>query len=164
LAVSDIDKGWRRIKKELRKLDKSFTKVGLPQEGAVASPQRKGSGKESFKEMSELVIVGASNEFGTKRIPERSFLRSATDENIRSVENVKDKEYSKLLSGTTTYKKALGRVGEFLTGKVKKKIRDLKMPVNAPTTIARKKSANPLVDTGQMVQSIQHIEVTGVTK
>lgn len=159
MAVSDIDKGWHRIKRELRKLDKSFTKVGLPQEGAVASPQREGSGREPFSEMSELVCVGAANEFGTKRIPERSFLRSATDENVRSVENVKDKEYSKLLSGTINHKQALSGVGEFLTGKVKLKIRNLKMPMNAPSTIARKKSANPLVDTGQMVQSIQHIEV-----
>jgi len=53
---------------------------------------------------------------------------------------------------------ALSEVGEWMTAKTKAKIRGLKSPPNAASTIKRKKSSNPLIDTGQMINSIQHVE------
>ena len=97
--------------------------------------------------MSELVQVGAANEFGTSRIPERSFLRSATDENRFKVEKFKEQTYFNIVSLRTPVKTGLSLLGEFLTGKVQRKIRDLKTPPNAPSTIRRKKSKNPYCKT-----------------
>mgnify|MGYP000737125208 CR=1 FL=1 len=41
----------------------------------------------------------------------------------------------------------------------RKKVIDIKQPPNHPVTIARKKSDNPLINTGQMVNSLTHVEV-----
>jgi hypothetical protein len=48
---------------------------------------------------------------------------------------------------------ALGQLGELVQGQLIQSIRDLKDPPNAKSTIAKKGSSNPLVDSGMMVGS-----------
>ncbi|MCK5609863.1 hypothetical protein KAR91_48775 [Candidatus Pacearchaeota archaeon] len=157
--VQDIDRGFNRIKKQFS-IRSSFTKVGLPQNGVVATSTSKRDDQIEITEMSDLVMVGVANEFGTKRIPERSFLRTATDENRRGIIQLQEKMVSDVYQNKRTIKQGLSVIGEFLTGKVKKKIVDIKTPVNATSTLKRKyPKTNPLIDKGQLVQSIQHIEV-----
>ena len=158
MPVLDRDLGWNRIKRDLKNLDGSYTKVGLPEKGSEGLPRRAGSGHD-FLDMSDLIIVGAANEFGTARTPERSFLRSTTDEQRPNISRVQKKVYEKIVTAEISVKNGLALLGEFLTGKVKNKIRTLKTPANKPSTIKRKKSSNPLIDTAQMLQSIQHEEV-----
>jgi len=141
-----IDLGWNRIISELKKADKSYTKVGV-QEGAKS------------KDMSDLVIVAAANEFGTKRIPERSFIRSTFDEQKRTLYPIIEKQYDKVLAGSATVKLALSFIGMFLVAKTQQKIVDTHTPPNAPSTIRRKGSSHPLIDTGQLRQSIRNVEV-----
>ena len=50
----------------------------------------------------------------------------------------------------------LDTVGSFLAGKMVEKIMSRVPPPNAPSTIARKKSSLPLVDTGEMMGAIDH--------
>lgn len=159
MSVIDRDLGWKKIKEDLGNLNKSYTKVGLPEGGKVEPPIKIGSGGEPIIDMPEMVMVGAANEFGTKRIPERSYLRAATDEQREPINRLKEKVYEGILTTRYSVKEGLGLIGEFLTGKVRAKIVALKIPPNAPSTIRRKKSSNPLIDKGQLVQSIQHVEV-----
>ena len=49
---------------------------------------------------------------------------------------------------------ALGLVGSFVASLISKKIVDIKSPPNSPKTIEDKKSSNPLIDTGQLKNSI----------
>lgn len=158
-GVIDRDRGWNRIKRDLKHLDKSYTKVGLPEKGEVAESTKKGSGHDEFSDMSELIQVGAANEFGTKTIDERSFLRSTSDEQRPNIIRVQKKVYEQVVTTQKSVKDGLSLLGEFLTAKVKNKIRTLRTPPNKPSTIRRKKSSNPLIDTAQMLQSIQHEEV-----
>lgn len=155
----DKRKRWDEIQKGLSELDKTYTKVGLPEGGKVEAPTQTGSKERTVTDIIYLVQIGAWNEFGNSKIPERSFLRSTTDEQRVNLERLKEKVYTDILYGIRTPKEALSVVGEFLTGKVKRKIQTLKVPQNAPSTIKNKGSSNPLIDTGQMVQSIQHVEV-----
>jgi len=158
MGTRDIDRGWRRIKRNLNIL-LAETKVGLPQDRTVAPPQSKGSGGQPITKMSDLVMVGAANEFGTKRIPARSFLRTATDESQSEIARLQKKMVSDIFEGKRTVKQGLAVIGEYLTGQVKKKIVAIRTPVNAPSTLARKfPKTNPLIDKGQLVQSIQHEE------
>ena len=112
-----------------------------------------------------ITVAGyaAVNEFGSEdgRVPERSFLRSTIDE--RRDEYLKGLERAVLEGvdaaaaegdGTAAVTRALGRLGMAAAGDVQATIRDLRDPPNAPYTIARKKSSNPLIDTGRMRQSI----------
>jgi len=156
-----IDRGWNRIIREVRKADNSYTKVGLPQEGEVKEGTKTGSGNEPIIQMSELVTVGAVQEFGApkKNIPARPFIRTTYDENREKINNLVLNEYEKIVDGSSNVKRSLGLIGEWLKAKTQAKIRAIRTPPNAPTTIAKKGSSNPLIDTGQMVQSIQHVEV-----
>ena len=50
----------------------------------------------------------------------------------------------------------LERVGIVATGKVQQYMTDLRTPPNAPSTIAKKGSSNPLIDSGMMRQSVTY--------
>lgn len=144
--VKDIDLGWKRIKEELKLIDKSYTQIGI----------QKDAGEEDGQ---AIAAIGAYNEFGTERIPSRPFMRSTFDEQRTKTKAIIEHQYGKILKGETSVKRALGSIGEYMEGEVKKKITTLKTPPNAPSTIARKGSSNPLIDTGRMRASIRHIEV-----
>ena len=148
--VEDIDRGWKRIKRSLKRMNTSYTKVGV-QEGTQH--------KSKEGELSDLVVIATANEFGTKRIPSRPFMRNAMDKNQVTLFKTQLKMYSEVLAGTKNVRDALAVIGEVAVAKVKKEIRNLKFPPNAPSTIARKGSDNPLIDEGQLVQSITHVEV-----
>lgn len=152
-----IDHGWLRIQRELKLAKKSFVKVGFPENGEAKSGNKKGSGHEPL-EMGDIVTVASVHEFGApnKNIPVRSFMRSSYDENREEINRVIEKSYDGILAGKETVYWSLQKIGVWFTAKVQKKIRDLREPPNAPSTIARKGSSNPLIDTGQMIQSVQH--------
>lgn len=103
--------------------------------------------------MAELAMV---HEFGSRdgHIPQRSFLRSTVDENERRYVAAMKKELAKIPSGKATVRGALRQTGERMRSDVIDKIRRGIPPPNAPSTIARKGSSTPLIDTGQLLQSI----------
>lgn len=166
--VKDIDLGWNRIKKELKLLNKSYTKIGIQgKEAKKEHPIRKekgnnkkGAGKTKGATIAE---VGLYNEYGTPNakhpIPARPFMRSSFEENKRNIEKVKASQYAKILAGKQTVKRALGLIGEFMVGKIKLKITKLRTPPNAAWTIKSKGSSNPLINMGTMRAAITHIEV-----
>lgn len=163
--VIDIDHGWRRIASTLKWLRRSYTKVGFPQTGRAGAPRRK-RGKMP-QDMSGVVTVAAVHVFGApkRNIPQRDFFRPSIDGAKKRIARLQTREYNKLLDGTITVREGLSVIGEYTTNVVKKGIRDLKLPPLAPSTLARKRSRyndnnpNPLIDTGQMLQSVQHQEV-----
>lgn len=159
----DIDKGWKDFRKRMESnKGKSYTKVGLP---SGSTPAVIAGEKNGNKPLLDLVKIGAVHEFGApnRNIPERSWLRSTTDEEQENISKIVSIVHSKVITGQMTLKVALGQIGEYLTGKMKDKIRNKIPPENAPETVRRKKNKKdtdvPLIDTGQMVQSITHIEV-----
>lgn len=160
--VEDIDLGWNRIKKELKLLNNSYTKVGIQgKEAKQEHPIKKGKGKN--KKGATIAEIGLYNEYGTPNakhpIPTRPFMRSSFEENKKQIDKAKASQYGKILDGKQTVKRALGLIGELMVGKVKKKITDLRTPPNADWTINAKGSSNPLIDTGRMRASITHVEV-----
>ena len=111
---------------------------------------------------SELILIAATNEFGTTiagknnnvTIPERNFIRSTFDENVDKLMKLAERLYDKILGGKLTPEAALKLWGNFLVGLIQEKIVSLKSPVNAKSTIKKKGSENPLIDTGRLRQSI----------
>jgi len=98
--------------------------------------------------------IGFAHEFGTSTIPERSFIRATTKENKKEIVKLQEKLLKKVQSGEMKVEQALGLVGSFVAGLISKKIVDIKSPPNSPRTIAEKGSSNPLIDTGQLKNSI----------
>lgn len=151
VKIKIVDKGWEKYLKAIPSLRNSYTRVGFPA-GEDPAP-----GDKTFD---QVVQVAAVHEFGAPKvnIPERSFLRSTFDEQREPINQALEKVYEQVAAGQRTTRQAFSRVGEWFKGKVQNKIRDLKSPALATETIKRKGSANPLVDTGQMMQSVTHVE------
>ena len=87
-------------------------------------------------------------------IPERSFLRSGFDDCIDDIMKISEKMLDMVASGKMTADQYLDMIGQQLSSKIKTFARDLSDPPNSPTTQNVKGSSNPLVDTGQMINSI----------
>jgi len=125
----------------------------LAGEPAVLVGVRQGAGEVDG---TDLVLIASANEFGTSdgRVPERSFIRSTVDENRTKYVKDLTKVVTDAIDGKRIPKKSLERVGARATADIQRKIVALKEPANASSTIRQKKSSNPLVDTGRLLQSI----------
>lgn len=144
--VVQRDRGLNRIIRDTKALDKSHTKVGV-QMGEVSD------------EGLYLAQIGAWNEWGTPTIPERPHHRLTFDTNIKKAQNLGAKLYKSVQNNERTPKQALGVLGEWYLNALKSNIVNLKNPPNASSTIKKKKSSNPLIDTSEYLNSMQHIEV-----
>lgn len=109
------------------------------------------------EEGADLVVIAATNEFGSAdgRIPERSFLRSTIAENSDAYFQALADGINSTMNGRgSTVTTVFRRIGTKVVGDVKTKIRDLRDPKNAASTIAKKGSSNPLIDSGRLRASI----------
>jgi hypothetical protein len=145
MTTTIIDKGWNALVDRVS--NGVFTKVGYPTE--VGEHDETGL---------EIVQLAAIHEFGTRDIPMRSHVRSTYDEHINDLEKYASIEFGRVVDGTQTALQGIKRLGERHTAQIKKRIKDGPFEPLAPETIARKKSDKPLIDTGQMLQSVQHVE------
>ena len=141
-SVTDTDKGYAKLIKQLRDLEAPGVYVGV----------RAAAG-------SDMVIIAASNEFGTSdgHVPERSYLRSTVDDGQSEIADDLQKACTEAVDGTRDLRTGLERVGAKWVGRVQEKIRSHPPPPNAPSTIAKKHGADAsLVDTGRLRQSIDY--------
>ncbi len=102
------------------------------------------------------------NEFGTqdkdgnKLIPERSFIRAGYDSEKKNIEKDVKKLINKVIAREITADVAMNLIGSTTVGRIQEFAVDLREPPNAQATIDAKGSSNPLVDTGQMIGSIDY--------
>lgn len=111
-----------------------------------------------------MTLIAAANEFGTSdgHVPERSFIRSTIDEKNKQYLDVLTKVTRNALDGKELAIKGLTRLGLRAVGDIQRKITKLKDPPNEPSTIKKKGSSNPLIDTGRLRQSIDfEVELLG---
>ena len=107
-----------------------------------------------YEDGTPVAAVFAWNEFGTARIPERPAFRQALHKINRDF-LFKELIARSLNRDTMSVDRVrFGRAMAHAAGTVLKRIIDLKNPPNAPATIAKKRSSNPLVDTTKLARSI----------
>jgi hypothetical protein len=100
--------------------------------------------------------IGAIHEFGGGNSPERSFLRSTMGKKRDKYISDIGKIAKSAIQGKRDARDGMGLLGRQAEGDIKLAIRDMKEPPNAPSTIRQKKGEdNPLIDTGQMLNSIR---------
>ncbi len=153
IVVKDKDLGFEEIQRQMALLDGSHVKVGF-QEGTVTKPQVKGQRRKPAG--LSLPQIAAENEFGTQIIPARPFMSTSFDENKALINRAIQGEYKKIAGGTGTTERSLGLIGQLMTKLIVQKIRAIVSPPNSPRTIAIKKSSKPLIDFGQMIQSVRY--------
>lgn len=95
------------------------------------------------------------NEFGTEdgKIPPRPFMRLSIEKNNKNWLKFTKKG---LLNNNLEIKKTINQLGLLIVGDIQKEITNLRTPPNAESTIKKKGSSNPLIDTGLMRNSVKH--------
>lgn len=152
--VEDKDLGLNRIIRTLNKdLDGVVVKVGVQ---AKDKAVRRGKGGSIRNTDQPLAVIAAIHEFGLGDMPQRSFLRSAYDENLPMIDKMIQRVANGAVFGLGT-NAALNQLGNVVQGMVQRKIVDGPFVPNSPATIKRKKSSKPLIDTGNLRQSIRYV-------
>lgn len=151
LKITDRDKGFKRVIKQVEDIGESFVTVGV-HEGATPYPGGTPVG-----------LVAAVNEFGSENgnIPERSFLRSTFDEQKRKMRQATLKLLAQVIDNRVSVQKALTKLGFKWATLIQNKIETMRSPPNAPSTIRQKPDIgdNPLINTRHLKNSIT-FEVT----
>lgn len=147
-TIKDNDKLYKKIVTNVEKIksDEPYVKIGFPEE------------KSESKTGTNLTVaqVATFHEFGTEHIPERSFIRSTVAENRADINSFIENLKPSILNGASL--KALSILGEYVQNLIKKKIQTGGdwAPLKA-STIRAKGSSKPLIDTGQMLNSIRYV-------
>lgn len=102
-----------------------------------------------------LVEIAAFHEFGTIDVPERSFIRRTFTTRTADLNAVIATIVRGVVAGSLDVKRGIGLLGAWGAAAVKNTITasDIPPPLK-PATIAAKGSTKPLVDTGQLLNSI----------
>jgi len=150
--IIDRDSGYKDFMANVQKMvNEPHVKVGI-----LGT-----SGRESVEGGFTVVDIASVNEFGSesRKIPERSFIRSTIDTRRNRIWGYAYKMMGLYIEGKITIDQALGRIGELVKSNILQTINDFTSPANAPSTIAKKGSSHPLIDTGRMKGAINY-EVT----
>jgi len=100
--TKDIDIGEKRVRKDMKKINKSFVTIGIH---ASASPYKLELGTIP------VYVVAACHEFGTQKIPERSFMRSTVDREREKWWKLIEKLIDSITKGKVKPEDALNIVG-----------------------------------------------------
>lgn len=102
-----------------------------------------------------LSLVAAAHEFGVPgRIPERPFLRPGLVSKKDELKTINEANFKQVVNEKMTVGDALVSVGVFAAASVQHFIRNGNFQPLDPRTIERKGSTKPLIDTGNLIQSI----------
>ena len=163
--VEDKDKGFKHIIRTLNKdLDGVVIKVGVQAKEKAARRGKDGSIRTTDQ---PLAVIAAIHEFGLGGMPQRSFLRSAYDENKPTIDAMVDNIANGAVQGMSVGT-ALNQLGNEVQGMVQKKIVNGPFKPNSPAVYKRKKkySSNgeepkPLIDTAHLRHSIRYVITKG---
>jgi hypothetical protein len=142
--------GIRRLAKIIEEANRSVV-VGVPEGKAEADG-------------TPLAMIAAVHEFGSPEhnIPERPFIRNGIAAGRPKFSRLNAANLQLILAGRKTVTDSLNELGVMAAGEVKRGITTLKFAPLKPATIARKGSSRPLVDTGQLRQSVTYqLEANG---
>lgn len=108
----------------------------------------------AYKDGTPVAYVATIHEFGTSRIPARPFMRPAVAEyGPQWVQQIGEGAKA-ALRGSVSARDVLEIVTLRAAGDVAKSITAVTSPALSPATVKRKGFTKPLVDTGQMIQSV----------
>ena len=134
----------RRFLGQIEQLKKLQVQVGF-QAGAAAA-----------EDGVDIANIAMWNELGTSRSPARPFMRKSVDENTDKIKSMCARQLKRLAQGASA-QDILEKIGVFQKGLIQRKIVDGTFEPNAPSTIRKKGSSRPLIDTGRMRQSVNFI-------
>ena len=148
-TVTEEGKDFQKMLEEIAQMEVC---VGF-QRGKGKKVEQEERGTKKKKKKVDVCDIALWNEFGTEHIPSRPFLRKSVDENKAKIDDMINRTAGMLLSGQPL-QRVLNQMGSFQVGLVRKKIVEGSYVPNAASTIRKKHSNQPLIDTGRMRGSV----------
>ncbi len=149
--VIERDLGWKALRKQLER-EPHHVVIGVQGDDA----NREGEGIDN-------VGLATVHEFGTGSVPERSFLRSTMTKNEKKYAALAARVAKGLVESRFDLVDGLSLLGEAVVSDVKGRIEKNQLGVPlSERTIKRKGSSTPLIDTGQLKNSITYQVRRGV--
>ena len=144
-GTTDKDMGAKAIQKLIESAKNSWVDVGY------WGAKKHTDGDET------IPAIAANNEFGTGRIPERSFVRSTADANRARYQRLLMKGAESIIDRKATVQGVLAATGELILSDIRAKLMksDPAWPALAESTIKARKhgGTQPLFDTGALAAS-----------
>ena len=141
---SDLTPEGKRYFKELQKLAKLEVRVGFQ------------AGEATEEGGADVAEIAAYNELGSSNTPARPFMKQSFETHESDLQKACD-EVNRTISNGGTAEQALNKLGVFCKGLVQEQIVSGDFAPNAESTIAKKGSSKPLIDTGTMRQSVNYV-------
>ena len=144
VRISDtVTADGRKFQKMLKELAEKEVRVGFQH------------GKATEEDGSDICDIAAWNELGTVHIPARPFLRMSVDDNASKIKSFLQEKKKDLVRGISA-EQVLKEIGIFQKDLIQEKITDGSFAPNAASTVKKKGSSKPLIDTGRMRQSVNY--------
>jgi hypothetical protein len=135
--IIDRDLGWAKTLREIEALARrGFVSI------EVGFVDEKNAAKAAY------------NEFGTRDIPERPFMRTAFDQNLKKYHQMARRHMSNVAMGLQPMRTFEKAIGEEMRDDIVKSIQSWAVPPNATETVREKGRNDPLVDTGAMQRAV----------
>ena len=113
------------------------------------------AGKATEEDGTDICDIAAWNELGTVHIPARPFLRQSVDDNVSKINSFLQSKKKDLMRGVSA-EQVLKEIGIFQKDLIQEKITEGNFTPNAESTVKKKGSSKPLIDTGRMRQSVNY--------
>lgn len=127
----------------LKKLSKLEVRIGFQH------------GKSKEDNGTDICDIATWNELGTTNMPARPFLRQSVDNNKSKI-NAFIREKKKSIVNGSEPEQILKEIGIFQKDLIQEEITNGDFAPNATSTVKRKGSSKPLIDTGRMRQSVNY--------
>lgn len=140
----------KQVKKNLLDFSKLDLLVGVPQE----KTEREGNSEPITN--AELMFIH-TNGSPIRNIPKRPTIEPTIEENKERISEMFKTAVNKILDNKGDGRADLEKIGLWTVNKIKAKFGSDELVPNAPSTIAQKGDNNPLIDTGQLRNSITYV-------
>lgn len=144
MDVIDKDLGFAEIINSMKSLSGKTIKVGI--QGDETAKYENGVG---------VIDVAIFNEYGTDKIPSRPFIRQCFELHSKEAFARLEKVVSFIGKGGDV-DVALGNIGQWYEQRMKHVLTTYPWEKNSVATIRKKGSSKPLIDTGQLRNSIRY--------
>lgn len=140
----------KQVKKNLLDFSQLDLLVGVPQE----KTEREGNSEPITN--AELMFIH-TNGSPIRNIPKRPTIEPTIEENKERISEMFKIAVNKVLANKGDGRADLEKIGLWTVNKIKAKFGSDELAPNAPSTIAHKGDNNPLIDTGQLRNSITYV-------
>lgn len=140
VKITDNKRLWDNLKQELKATGSKEVVTGI----------QKG-------EVNDGVLVAdyaTWNEFGTRKIPSRPFMRTYFDNSVSQLEKFSVNGVTQVLLGKATFMQFLNAAGEEMVNGVRNSITHGDWVPNSEYTLAHKNGSAPLLDDRSMINSV----------